>query len=99
MKVLIVDDHEIVRRGIRNLLSERFAGATFGETGNAAEALSLAAREAWDVVILDVNLPGRSGLEVLAELKQSQPRRPVLVVSMFAEHEYVVRVLRAGAAG
>ena len=98
LKFLLADDHAVVRRGVRQILEDAF-GATFGEATTATEALELVWREPWDAVILDVTMPGRSGLDVLKEIKQSKPRLPVLVLSMHPEDQFAVRVLKAGAAG
>ena len=98
LKFLLADDHAVVRRGVRQILEDAY-GATFGEATNATEALELVWKEPWDVVILDVTMPGRSGLDVLKEIKQSKPRLPVLVLSMHPEDQFAVRVLKAGAAG
>jgi DNA-binding NarL/FixJ family response regulator len=99
MKILIADDHEVVRQGVRQILREGFETVTFGEAISAAELLGQARKQKWDLVLLDISMPGRSGLEALVELKQQQPKLPVLVLSMFSEQEYAVRALRAGAAG
>lgn len=99
MRVLVVDDHAVFRKGLRQVLVETFAGAYVGEAATQHEALALADREPWDLVLLDLSLQGRDGLELLRELKKRWPRMPVLVVSMQDEREYAVRVLRAGAAG
>ena len=99
MKFLITDDHEVVRQGVRQILAEEFGEVSFGEAANAAELLSQVGKEPWDLVFLDINLPGRSGLEALVDLKQQRPQLPVLVLSMFSEREYAVRALKAGAAG
>jgi DNA-binding NarL/FixJ family response regulator len=99
MKVLIADDHEVVRRGLRQLIADEFGDVTFGEAGTAAEALAAAWKGKWDLVILDINMPGRNGLEALAELKRERPKLPVLVLSMFSETEYALRALKSGAAG
>jgi len=97
LRILTVDDHEVVRRGLKEMFTE--ASATFGEARSGAEALTLVREQQWDVVILDISLGGRSGLEVLAELKQLRPRMPVLILSMHAEDQYAVRAFRAGASG
>lgn len=99
MKILIVDDHAIVRRGLRQLLSDEFGDVQFGEAGNAAEALEQSHRAAWDVIILDISMPGRSGLDVLKEIKKEQPGVPVLVLSMHPEDQLATRALKAGASG
>ena len=98
-RILIIDDHEIVRDGIKKILHEQARDNTFGEAGTAPEALKLVAEQDWDLVILDLSLAGRNGLEVLRELKQLRPRQPVLVLSMHSEEQYARRAFRAGAAG
>lgn len=97
--ILVADDHAIVRRGVTQLLKDEFPGARFGEAGTANEALEKARREAWDLVVLDVSLPGKSGLEVLKELRAARPKLPVLILSMYPEEQFALRALRAGAAG
>jgi len=97
LKILTIDDHEVVRRGIKEMFTEN--SATFGEARSGAEALALVRKQQWDIAVLDISLGGRSGLEVLAELKQLRPRMPVLILSMHAEEQYAVRAFRAGASG
>jgi two-component system, NarL family, invasion response regulator UvrY len=99
MRALIVDDHAIVRRGLRALLSDEFHGAALGEASDAWRALEQLRNEEWDVVLLDLVLPGKSGLDLLKELKAEWPRLPVLVLSARPEDEFAVRVLKAGAEG
>jgi DNA-binding NarL/FixJ family response regulator len=99
MKILLADDHAVVRRGLKQILADEFTRAAFGEARNAQEALDLVWKEKWDVVILDITMPGRSGLEVLREIKRSRPKLPVLVLSMHPENQFAVRVLKRGAAG
>ena len=99
MKVLIADDHAIVRRGLRHILAEEFSRLEVGEARNAQEALRLARERAWDIILLDISMPGRSGVEVLKELKQVCPKTPVLILTGHPEEQYAIRVLRAGAAG
>jgi two-component system, NarL family, invasion response regulator UvrY len=99
MKILIADDHTVVRKGLRQILAEGFKRATFGEAGNGQEALERVWKEPWDIVILDLTMPGRSGLEVLKEIKQAQPKLPVLILSMHPEDQFAVRLLKAGASG
>jgi two-component system, NarL family, invasion response regulator UvrY len=88
-----------VRHGLRRILADEFQKAEFGEAGNAQEALTLAWQNKWDVVILDITMPGRSGLEVLKEIKRSKPKLPILVLSMHPEDQFAVRVLKTGASG
>src|SRR5438094_9447442 len=99
MKILIVDDHAVVRRGLRQILADEFRRADFGEARNATEALARVWKEKWDVVVLDITMPGRSGLEVLKEIKRSRPKLPVLILSMHPEDQFAVRLFKAGAAG
>ena len=98
-RILIIDDHEIVRDGLKNVLNEQTEGSTFGEASTPPEALALATEQDWDVVVLDLSLGGRSGLEVLKELKQIRPLLPVLILSMHSEEQYARRAFKAGAAG
>ena len=99
MKVLIADDHAIVRRGLRQILAEEFSRLEVGEARNAQEALRLARERDWEIIVLDISMPGRSGVEVLKELKQVCPKTPVLILTGHPEEQYAIRVLRAGAAG
>jgi DNA-binding NarL/FixJ family response regulator len=99
MRVLIADDHAIVRRGLKLILSEEFSRVVFGEARNGQEVLDQVWKEDWDIVVLDITMPGRSGLEVLKELKQLRPKLPVLILSMHSEDQFGMRVLKAGAAG
>lgn len=97
LKILTIDDHEVVRRGIKEMFTEE--NATFGEACSGAEALALVRKQPWDIAVLDISLGGRSGLEVLAEIKQLRPRMPVLILSMHAEEQYAVRAFKTGASG
>jgi DNA-binding NarL/FixJ family response regulator len=99
MRVLIVDDHAIVRRGLRELLSDEFHGAAFVEASDARQALEQLRKKQWDVVLLDIMLPGKSGLDLLKELRAEWPKLPVLVLSGYPEDQFAVRVLKAGAGG
>jgi len=98
MHILITDDHAVVRRGLKEILNESFEGATFDQAGNADEALRLLARDGADILVLDINMPGRSGLDLLKDVKRIHPRLPVIVLSVQPEEQYAVRCLRAGAA-
>jgi DNA-binding NarL/FixJ family response regulator len=98
-RVLIVDDHPIVRAGLRQILAETPDLVVAGEAGDAAEALLRLRADPWDLVVLDISLPGRSGLDLLRELEQAAPDVPVLVLSVHESDEYALRALRAGAAG
>lgn len=98
-RVLIVDDHSLVREGLKQTLKESDLPVVFGEATSGQEALSMARSGNWDLVVLDISLPDRSGLDVLKQIKNYYPKLPVLVLTMHAEEQYAVRVLRAGAAG
>lgn len=99
MRILIADDHAVVRHGLKQILADEFPMAVFGEAATAAEVLKQASNQKWDLVVLDISLPDKSGLDVLKELKQAQPKLPTLVLSMHPEDQFAVRVLKAGAAG
>jgi DNA-binding NarL/FixJ family response regulator len=99
IRILIVDDHAILRRGLSALLADAFHDAAFGEASNADQALEQLGKDAWDVALLDITLPGKSGLDLLKELKAARPRLPVLVLSVHPEDQFAVRSLKAGAEG
>jgi len=99
MKVLIADDHAVFRRGLRETLAEFFFKITFGEAKTAQETVELVRRHDWDVVILDISMPGKSGLDVLDDLRRLRPRLPILLLSMHPEEQFARRALKAGAAG
>lgn len=97
--VVLCDDHAMIRRGIRDTLSEHVDMKVVGESGNYAELKEILRSNPCEVLVLDLNLPGRSGLEVLAAVQESHPHIKVLVVSMFSEDQYAIRSLKAGAHG
>ncbi len=99
MRVLIADDHAVFRRGLRETLAEGFSRITFGEARTAQEALDHVRRQDWDAVILDISMPGKSGLDILDELKRLRPKLPILLLSMHPEEQFARRALKAGAAG
>ena len=99
IQVLIADDHAILRRGLKEILMRELEGAVCGEAKDATETLSSIEQRDWDLVILDITMPGRSGLEVLRDLKTARPKLPVLVLSMHPEDQYARRLLKAGASG
>lgn len=99
LRFLIVDDHGLMRSGLRRILEDAFAPATVGEACDADQALAELSRQPWDLVLLDVSLQGRSGLDLLRGLRTAHDKLPVLVVSMHSEDEFAVRALRAGANG
>jgi DNA-binding NarL/FixJ family response regulator len=99
MKILITDDHAVLRRGLKQILEDGFGKIQFGEAANAGEAIAQVAREHWDLVMLDITMPGRSGLDALKEIKTIKPNMRVLVLSVHSEDQFAVRVLKAGASG
>jgi two-component system invasion response regulator UvrY len=98
-KILIVDDHEVFRDGVKRILDRRLGTAAFGEAGTAPEALELVRERDWDVMVLDLSLGGRDGLEMLKQVKRIRPNLPVLILSMHSEELFAPRALTAGAAG
>ena len=99
IKVLIADDHAVVRKGLKQIIQEKTNLVVVGEASNGEEALDLVRKEDWDVVVLDISLPVRNGMEVLQAIKHSHPKLPVLMLSTYPEDQFGMRVLRAGAAG
>jgi two-component system, NarL family, invasion response regulator UvrY len=99
VKLLLVDDHAIVREGLKRILANEPGMLVSGEAGDSFEALQLVRAEHFDVVLLDISLPGKNGLDVLKLIKTEKPHTRVLILSMFPEDQYAVRVLKAGAAG
>lgn len=99
MRVLLVDDHAVVRRGIRELLSEAFCESSFDEAGTGEEGLVHVRTATYDLVVLDIGMPRRGGMDALKEIQALQPNLPVLILSHHAEEQYAIRALRAGAAG
>ncbi len=99
VRILIADDHAILRRGLKEILEREIKDVVCGEAASAQQALAQAESRDWDLVILDVSMPGRSGVDMLKDLKRMRPKLPVLVLSMHPEDQYGKRVLKAGAAG
>jgi two-component system invasion response regulator UvrY len=99
IRILIADDHSIVRRGLKQILFEEFPDADIMEANDGTELLRLARTSSWNIIISDLSMPGRNGLETLKLLKTEFPKTPVLILSMHPEDQYAIRVLRAGAAG
>ncbi len=99
IKVLVADDHAVVRRGLRQILAETNDILVGGEAASASDLSKLLDRERWDVVILDINVPGRGGIEILGDIKRERPKLPVLILTVYSEDQYAMRALRAGAAG
>jgi DNA-binding NarL/FixJ family response regulator len=99
LKILVVDDHAIVRDGLKQAVADKFPQATCADARNGREALEQLGQSQWDVMLLDITMPGQSGLDVLKQVKVLQPDLKVLVLTMHPEDQYAVRVLKAGAAG
>ena len=97
VKILVIDDHEVVRRGVKQILEENFLLVEVGEADSGQKGIAAVRQEPWDLVILDINLPDQSGLEVLDELHGTWPGLPLMVLSLHPEEQYAVRVFRAGA--
>jgi two-component system, NarL family, invasion response regulator UvrY len=98
LQILIVDDHAIVRRGLRQILTDE-PDLQVSETGDAHDAFRRILERPWDLVVLDLDLPGKSGLDLLKEIRQERPRLPVLILSVHLPEQFAVRTLRAGASG
>ena len=99
MKVLIVDDHAVVRRGMISLLQEHLKDVEVGEASEARSALEAVKKEHWDLVIVDISMPGRNGLELIQDIKLEHATLPILVISSHPEKDYALRALKLGAAG
>jgi DNA-binding NarL/FixJ family response regulator len=99
IRVLITDDHALIRRGLKQVLQEGLGAVVVGEAQNAGEALDQILKQPWDVVVMDITMPGRSGLDILRDIKLAKPSLPVLILSMHPEDQFAVRVLKSGAAG
>ena len=99
INVVVIDDHAVVREGLKRIISENPGMAVTGEAGDGFEAMKVVKTSPCDVVLLDITMPNRNGLDVLKQIHTESPRLPVLVLSMHAEDQYAIRVLRAGAAG
>src|SRR5260221_12661312 len=99
MRILIADDHAVFRRGLTETVGEAVSRVTFGEAKTAQETVEYVRRQDWDVVILDISMPGKSGLDILDDLHRLRPKLPVLLLSMHPEGQYARRALKSGAAG
>jgi DNA-binding NarL/FixJ family response regulator len=99
MNILIADDHAIVRKGLIELLRQEFVQANIQEAANGSEALEQVSQQVWDLILLDISMPGRNGLETLKQLRSDGIKAPILMLSMQPEDQYAVRALKAGASG
>ena len=99
MKILIADDHYIVRKGLKHILTDEYSSVEFGEAENGRDAVTKAKEKKWDILILDINMPGINGLDALRLLKEEGVDVPVLVLSMHPEEQVAIQVLKLGAYG
>jgi len=99
IRILIADDHELMRRGLRSILVEAFPDLVVEEAADARQTLEAARKQPWDIVLLDINMPGRSGIEVLQDLKQLYPKMPVVVLTAFPEKDFALRAFKLGCSG
>ncbi len=99
MRILIADDHAIVRKGLHDILMEEYPFAEIQECADADDLIKKSMKGKWDVIISDISMPGRGGLDALQQIKEITPETPVLILSMHSEDQYAIRVLKAGAAG
>lgn len=99
IKILIADDHAIVREGLKQIVAEEPDMKVTGEAASAYDVLNIISKDNFDIAVLDINMPGRSGLDLLKDLKIQFPQLPILILSMYAEEQYGIRALKAGASG
>lgn len=99
LRVLLADDHAIIRDGLKQILADTDDLAVCGEAANGNEALLLVREQEWDVLVLDISMPGRSGLDLIRLIREEKPKLPILILSMHHEEQYAVRALHAGASG
>ena len=99
MKILIADDHSVVRKGLRLILTEEYPHAQIDEVPDAVDLLKKVSKETYTVIISDITMPGRSGVEIIKEVREYAPKTPILVLSVHAAEEYAVRAIKAGASG
>jgi DNA-binding NarL/FixJ family response regulator len=99
IKILIADDHAIVREGLKQILSQTPDMVVVAEASNGQEAIDKLARNSIDLIVLDISMPGKDGLDVLSEIMSKRPQLSVLILSMYPAEQYAVRVLKAGASG
>lgn len=99
IKILIADDHAIVREGLKQIVAEEIDILVAGEADNSSKLMKLLEKEKWSLIVLDINMPGKSGLEALKDIKRLYPDLPVLILSMFSEDQYGIRAIKAGASG
>lgn len=96
-RILIIDDHYVVRQGLKQMVAEKFEGVAFGEASNGNEALEMLCKEDWCVLLLDIVMPGRGGLDTMKEVHRLKPNLPVIILSMHSAAQFAVRALKLGA--
>lgn len=99
IRILIADDHEVVRQGLRNILGRHLGKVEMADAKDSKETVGLLIAHHWDLLLLDINMPGRSGLEVLEEIRRLRPKTPVLILTAFPEEQFALRAFKMGAAG
>lgn len=99
LRILIADDHAIIRKGLKQILLEEYPGSFIDEVSDAESVFKKTLDEDWDIIICDLSMPGRSGLDIIHDIKRNFPRLPVLILSIHPEDQYAIRVLKAGASG
>ena len=99
LNVMLVDDHEILRHGLKKIIDGQFSEVFYGEAWNSATALKLAFDQPWDVIVMDINMSGRNGLDIIKEIKNRDSKVPILVLSMYPEEQFALRTIKAGASG
>lgn len=99
IRILVADDHAIVRDGLKQIFAETADIIVEGEATNGHEVMTRVRERDWDAVLMDMSMPGRSGIELIKQVKAEKPALPILILSMHGEEQYAVRALRAGAAG
>ena len=99
IRILVADDHTIVREGLRQIIQKNSDLTVAGEAANGNDVLRMVREQEWDVLVTDMSMPGRNGIELIKLVKEARPKLPVLVLSMYGEEQYAVRAIRAGASG
>ncbi|MDO9191160.1 MAG: response regulator transcription factor, partial [Sulfurimicrobium sp.] len=99
IKILIADDHTILRAGLRQIISDCADMSVAGEADNGFDVLAMVREKDWDLLVLDMSMPGKSGIELIKQIKSEKPKLPILILSMHKEEQYAVRSLKAGASG
>ena len=99
INILIADDHPIVRAGFKQVIADTEDMVVADEAENGQDVLSFIQKKDYDIILLDISMPGRNGLEILKDLKADKPKTPVLILSIYPEEQYAIRALRAGASG